>query len=245
MQKLWRYILLSVLVYLSYETVGFCQESIIHPETRVSNQIFLKIGLEPEMVTTIGFTHLLGNTENKLAFGIGASLKLAPLILSNGARRFNIITVADWHMDKKWATRITNELYLAQNHNVAGTMNGLGFELRSTTVHYGRKWNNGFDLGWQYTIATHVEHSDIAKATFRDRYPEENLIGIFEPKDGWYKAAVSRFRIGYVTSTRLNDHLDLQLGIGSLIFVQKQGILLGFSHAQVPAYFESAFLYHW
>lgn len=108
-------------------------------------------------------------------------------------------------MSDHWGTIITNNLYLAHDHNLEGTMNGLGFELRSASVHLGKKWNNGFELGRQYNIATHIKHSEWVKDTFRDLYPE-NVDGINGPKDGWYSATVSRFRLGFVSSTSLNDH---------------------------------------
>lgn len=233
----------SIMLFVFINVAGKCQGTLLPPDEAQPNQLFLKVGLEPEIVSTIGYIHQIGNNDKKVGFHAGLSMKFEPLLISNGAWRANIIAAMDWKMTDKWGTRITNDFYLAHDNNREGVMNGIGFDLRSATIHYGKKWNKGFELGWQYTIATHIKHSEEAKETFNGRYPG-NINGISGPKDGWYGAA-SRFRFGFITSAMLNNHLYLQLGLGSLLAVQKQGILLGFSHAQVPVYFESMLSYLW
>lgn len=234
----------SVVLFIFINVAGKCQGTLLPPDEAQPDQLFLQVGLEPGIVSTIGYTHRIGQTNKRTAFYAGAGIKFAPLLISKGAWRSNLIMAMDWEMANKWGTRITNDFYLAHDNNREGVMNGIGFELRSATIHYGKKWNKGFELGWQYTIATHIKHSKEAKETFDGRYPG-NINGISGPKDGWYGAAASRFRLGFITSTSLNNHLYLQLGLGSLLSVQKQGILLGFSHAQVPVYFESMLSYLW
>lgn len=214
------------------------------PGVAAQNQVFVSVGLEPELVTTIGYTRLVTQFGKDLDFHMGASLKFAPLIISDESFRINVTGAMDWEMGNQWKTRFSPDLYLAHDNNRAGVMNGLGIELHSTTLHFGEKWTKGFELGWQYTGLTHISHSIETKDTFGDRYPEGTR-GLKGPKDGWYKATASRFRVGVVAAKQLDDHWGIQVGIGSLLSIQKQGILLGFSHAQVPVYLESTVSYRY
>lgn len=50
----------------------------------MENQIFISVGLEPELVTTIGYTYLAMSPGENVNLHVGASVKLAPLILTNG-----------------------------------------------------------------------------------------------------------------------------------------------------------------
>lgn len=102
----------------------------------------------------------------------------------------------------------------------------------------------GIDVGWKYTALTHIKHSEETKDTFNDRYPAgEN--GIDGPWDGWYRSTASRFRLGFAGSRKFGELWRIQIGIGTLLSVQRQGILLGFSHAQVPLYLESTVSYRY
>src|SRR5690606_157576 len=215
-----------------------CQTLVTAHGDPVTHQLFLSNGLEPEFVSTIGYTQLVGNPGKNLDYHMGASLKFAPLIFSTGAWRFNFINNLIWRMSENWKIHFGTNLYLAHHTNRAGKMNGLGSELRVTPMHFGNIWAKGLDIGWQHTFLTHFEHSKEAKDTFKDRYPAgEN--GIEGPRDGWYGATALRFRLGFSGSRKLGNVLRLQVGIGALLSLQKQRILLGFSHAQVPFYLES------
>jgi hypothetical protein len=219
-------------------------QAIIFPRKEITqNQLFVSIGFEPELVSTVGYIHLVGNSNKKINFHLGAGLKFDPLVISK-AWRSNLITTADWRFSNRWRTGLVTNIYLAHALNRTASMNGLGFELRSSVINYSKRWAKGFDLGWQFTAFTHIKNSDATKNTFNDRYSGNN--GEVEgPRDGWYSTTASRFRVGFISSIKMNNHLRLQLGIGSLINVQKQGIIFGFSHAQIPFYFESLLLYQW
>ncbi len=214
------------------------------PKQLVSkNQVFLNLGLEPEMVTTIGFAHLIGKGKT-FNIHLGGSLKLAPLLITKGAWRANFASFAHWKMNEHWRSLLTSNIYLAHDHNRAGIIDGLGFELRATPAYYGKKWAKGFDAGWQYTLLTHIKHSEEAKKTFDERYPD-GTNGVQGPKDGWYASTASRFRVGLTGATSISNYVTLQFSGGSLFAIQKQGILLGFAHAQVPAYIDVSCRYNW
>jgi hypothetical protein len=237
MNRLLKFMFIPAILILTMSK-GMCQTVGSPPGNPVSNQFFISIGLEPELVATIGFLHLAGTFNPNVEYHIGSSIKFAPLIIANGAWRLNFINAASWKMSEAWKTQITSNLYLAHDNNRGGEMNGLGTELRVMPVHLGNKWAKGADIGWQYPFLTHIKHSGEAKDAFNDRYPAgaERFTG---PRDGWYRSAASRLRFGFTGSGRLGKHWKLQLGIGTLMSVQKQGVLLGFSHAQVPFYLDS------
>lgn len=232
-----------ILVFGSYLKSN-CQ-FLASPKQLISqNQVFLNVGLEPEWVATIGYAHLIGTEGKTFDIHLGGSLKLAPLLISNGAWRANFISFANWKMNEHWRSMLASNIYLAHDHNRAGTMTGLGFELRATPAYYGKKWAKGFDAGWQYTLLTHIKHSEETKKTFDERYPT-GINGVQGPKDGWYASTASRFRIGLTGATSISKAVTLQLSGGSLFSIQKQGILLGFAHAQVPAYIDISCRYNW
>lgn len=207
-------------------------------------QVFIGTGLEPEWVCTIGYTHLVGEGDKDIDLHLGGNIKFAPIIVTNGAWRGNFITAVDWKMRERLRTVLISSIYLAHDRNRAGIMNGLGFDFRVLPAYYGKKWVKGLDLGWQYTLLTHIRHSAEAKETFSERYPA-HINGLAGPKDGWYGATANRFRIGFAGRRALGSHLSFQFSAGSLLAVQKQGIVMSFSHAQVPIYLESGLTFGW
>ena len=233
-----------IFLILVTNTKGKCQFLKVPGQNIQPNNIFITVAAEPEIVTTIGYVHSVGQRNNPVNFQLGGSVKLAPLIVSNGAWRANLLSAADWKLGNKWTNTLVANIYLVHDRNREGTFNGLGFEIRDNPVFSGRHWVKGFDVGWQYTPYTHIKHSAEAKETFNDRYPD-GVTGMEGPKDGWYKNAASRLRVGITGATRIGRDAALQISLGSLINIQKQGILLGFSHAQVPAYLELGYRRYW
>lgn len=220
-------------------------QSLPIPPGEVSrNLAFVTLGLEPEWVTAAGYARQLGKSGKKLDFYAGAGVKLPVLIVVHGAWRANLLAAADWRVTSNWDSRFSLSLYNAHDHNRAAVMNGLGFELRAAPAHRGRKWTRGLDLGWQCTALTHLAHSAETRATFDQRYPAGSSSAT-GPQDGWYGATGSRFRLGFASARQLGAHWRLQWGVGGLAAVQKQGLLLAFSHAQVPFYLESTVHYRW
>ena len=196
-----------------------------------NHQLFLQIGFEPELITSIGYAHKISNRNNGIH--VGASIKLAPLIIKNQAYKVNFFTSLNYKFSEKGFAMITPQIYYAHQKDRAGTIDGLGFEINFNPYWYGKKWTKGFELGWQNTTFGYIRHSREARATFDDRY---TTINTQYPIDGWYNSTSNRFKIGFTGAKHLNKRLDLQISVGSLAILQKQKILLGFSHAQVPIY---------
>jgi len=240
MKKEIKFILITILILITRQS-GYCQ-LIISTNKKIKQQVFISIGLEPEITTSIGYMHVVGSSGKTLDWNLGASIKFAPLLIAKGAWRTNLTTAADWKTSEKWGIRTAWSFYLAHDNNRAVVMNGLGFEWRSAFIKIGEKWNKGVDAGWQYTAFTHINNSNATKDTYNDRYPSNT--GTYNgPKDGWYAGTASRFRLGFISSVKFNEHLHLQLGAGSLFNIQKQKILLGFSHAQFPVYLETSLIF--
>lgn len=230
--------------FLLVAVTGNCQLESFSPDEILPNQVFVDFGFEPEVVTTIGYTQMVKKYGGKADIRLGASVKFAPLIVSHGAWRINLISVTDWKMSRNWGTTINTSIYNVHNKDRLGVMDGLGFEIRPSIFHYGSNWTHGIDFGWQHTALLHISQSEEVKDTYNERYPD-GVSGLTGPTDGWFGSTANRFRLGYVTSTRIDPHFRLQLEIGSLISLQKQGIVIGFSHGQVPLYFESLLAYQW
>lgn len=206
--------------------------------TDFGGQFFLKIGLEPEVVTSIGYVkHFDIITSN---FYYGATLKFAPLVLKNMPVKFNFFLSREYQLSEKWFLIAMPQIYYVHNSDKGGSYNGIGFEAGTTFYYQGKKWTKGFEFNYQNTAFTHIKFSGQAKETFRDRYPSGNLEG---PVDGWYRFTSSRLKLGYTTARKINEHFGMQFSFGGNISAQKQHILFSFSHAQLPVYLEGVLRY--
>jgi hypothetical protein len=230
--------ILVMLISLLLMKKTYSQVLLPYHNTDFSGQFFLKIGLEPEIVTSIGYVkHFDIITSN---FYYGATLKFAPMILKNMPVKFNLFLSREYQLSNKWFLIAIPQIYYVHNSDRAGTYNGIGFEAGGFFYYQTKKWTKGFELNFQNTTFTHIKFSEQAKETFRDRYPSGNSQG---PRDGWYRFTASRFKLGYTTARKINDHLGMQFSFGGNLSSQKQHILLGFSHAQVPVYIEGIVRY--
>lgn len=235
-----------ILVSFILFSFGNSSAQLVFPssEEGMKHHAYITTGLEPLWVSTLGYTHMIGKETDNVKMHIGSSVKVAPLIALRHAWRINFITAADWKWSKNWRTTLVSEIYLAQQQNRAGVMNGIGIEFRAMPSFYGKRWSKGLDIGWQYTALAHIRHSSETHITFNDRYLE-NENGIDGSKDGWYGSTANRFRLGYVSTRELGSNLSLTVAGGVLISLQNQGILMGFSHAQFPFYLQSGLIYRW
>jgi hypothetical protein len=222
---------------------GFCQFVKVPGEITVPNTIFVSVGVEPEVTTNIGYVHTIGRAST-MDWQMGGSIKIAPLIISDGAWRANFLTVASSSLVGAWRNTVTSQVYIAHGRNRGGSLTGFGIELRDNPVLFGKRWVKGIDLGFQYTPFTYIKNSEEAKEAFRERYPDGDS-GQQEPRDGWYKNAASRLRLGLTAGTKIGNASSFQISSGSLLVLQKQGIGLAFSHAQVPVYLELMYKTGW
>jgi hypothetical protein len=229
--------------FLLLPVLAPAQVGVALPEPGGRNAVSFSIKLEPELTTSLAYTHALHRAAGRWQVRVGGRLTVLPLLLGSRNRRVDLIGMAEWRPGGRWGATFSLQPYLAQVHNRAARMRGLGLELRATPSHYGSRWTTGLDLGWQSTLLTHIRHGEATRETFRNRYPGQ--VEYDGPADGWYGAAAHRFRVGLVGARRLGNHLAMQLAAGSIFSLQQQGVAFGFSHAQVPVYAEALLRVDW
>lgn len=200
---------------------------------------FVQVGVEPHLVLSLGYVQETRAGGDGTRLGVGAGVKVSPYLIGDGVGRLNLILAGRWRPDEPWGVSGAGQLYLARGRNRAATSHGLGVELRIAPGYHGDGWTAAADLGWQGTLLTHIRHSQAAKEAFEDRYGD-GAGPADGPVDGWYGSTAHRLRIGLLTERRISDGVRVRAAIGSLFSLQRQGILLGFAHGQVPAYLEAS-----
>lgn len=201
--------------------------------------VVVQMALEPHLVMSLGYLRAVGPRRERLDLGVGASLKVSPYLLGRGAGRLSLVTAGRWVANSGWGVAAASEAYLARGRNRSGTIHGIGLELRSAPGYYGERWGVAADLGWQATLVSHVRHSAEAREAFEDRYAD-GTSGGDGPVDGWYGSTAHRARLGLEATRSLADGASLRVAAGSRFSLQRQGILLGFAHGQVPVYLEAS-----
>jgi len=196
------------------------------------------VAFEPEPVVNAAYLHPLPLGPPGATFLLGGGVKLPPLSISSGDLRVQLIASAGYRPSARWGGLCSALPYLARAENDAATLYGLGLELRCEPSHVRGSWSFGLDLGWQQTLATHVESSALARRTFGDRYPP-GVTGIAGPKDGWYRFTSERFRLGVSTSHRFRGGWSGALALGTLFTRQDQGVYLPL----IPFYLELSTTY--
>ncbi|MBO0938626.1 hypothetical protein J2I47_18890 [Fibrella sp. HMF5335] len=242
--------LLRWLVVLPGPVTGYAQGAFSIGSVTTRHQLGVSAGLEPELTTSVGYAYQVIETTNSLQIRLGAVLTVPPYRVSTGSGRLSGLVALDWHPTgpqsaSRWGGRLALMPYYARNCNEAGTLDGLGLELRLLPLHRGKHRTGGLDLGWQGTLLTYIHHSDLAKAAFNERYVGTTGPDLAGPKDGWYRNTAHRFRLGYTSAWRLGSNAYWQLSVGTLVALQRQGVLLSFAHGQVPVYLETAFSLGW
>jgi hypothetical protein len=199
----------------------------------------VQVSLEPQLVVSIAYARRLTPEGSRSSAGLGAGIRFPPYTVADGSVRANLTAVGEWMPHRAWGTTVTSHAFLARGRNRAGTVHGLGLELRAAPGYHADAWSAAADLGWQGTLLSHIEHSEAARESFDERYPD-GTPGANGPSDGWYRSTAHRLRIGFAGSRRLTRGMTLQVTAGSLFSLQRQGILVGFAHGQVPVYLETS-----
>jgi hypothetical protein len=199
-----------------------------------SHLLTLGIGLEPQLTSSLQYAYRVTPAGGPYRSFAGLGVKIPPLIARLANWRVHAIWMHQWQVNDRWALTVNVLPYVSRATDQAGSITGGGVELRGMPLHYGARWTTGIDLGWQATIFSYVTHSQITRRTFQDRYPTET-----GPVNGWYRLTAQRFRLGFLAGRRINRRAAVQFNVGSLFSIQRQGILLGFAHAQFPLYAET------
>lgn len=190
-------------------------------------------GFEPEPVVSATYLRPLPAGARRASLAAGAGAKLPLPSIARGDFRVQLLATVGYQSAGGWGGACQALPYLARAVNDAGTLYGLGLELRCQPSFYRRTWLLGLDLGWQETLGTHVQHSDLARRTFDDRYPT-GAGGISGPEDGWYRFTSVRFRGGFTASHAFGASWSGALAFGTLFTLQDQGVYLPL----IPFYLE-------
>ncbi len=100
MKKEIKFILIALLILIIGQN-GYSQIIISSPDEKIKQQLFITIGLEPEIITSVGYMHTVGVSGKKINWNLGASIKFAPLLIAKGAWRANLTTAADWKTSER------------------------------------------------------------------------------------------------------------------------------------------------
>lgn len=91
------------------------------------HRILVSVALEPAVVLSLGYVYDLGDRDRAIGFSLGGGVKVPTTVLEHGAWRVHLITAAHWVLEARWGVTAMSEVYLARNHNRAGTMHGPGW----------------------------------------------------------------------------------------------------------------------
>jgi hypothetical protein len=201
------------------------------------------VAVEPDPVAGLAYWHpVLEDPRASLA--IGAGFKSAFLVPLRGDLRLNLSMSGTYQFTPSWRGACTASGYVARARDDAATLYGLGLELRCQPGYSTGSWQWALDLGWQGTLLTYVEHSDLSRRTFDDRYPP-GVTGIDGPLDGWYRSTATRFRIGLSAAHVFRGRWSGAVAVGTLFALQDQGAYFAFNLAQIPIYLEVSTRYAW
>jgi hypothetical protein len=231
------------LVLFSCQKETLCQPGAFDTNSPIRQFVTVSIGLEPELITTVAYRHDIKNGIKGNSIYLGPSVKLAPMALVNSAWRLDFTALLRARI-RGSINLFSPTIYFAHNRNRAATIMGTGFELKDVLLVTGNSWDKGIEGSWQFNAFTRIKHSLVTNKTYDERY-ENDTIKSGQPRNGWYTATSSRFRLGFVTYKTLTSTLSAQLSIGTVISYQKQKIFLAFPYAQVPVYFTTTLAYRW
>lgn len=209
--------------------------------------------LDPGPAVTLGYLHRVGGApgaagdRGRSGTYVGARLKLPTTVWRNEAWRLDLSSATTIGGAHPWAVPVSGAVYLAHGRNRAGTMLGVGTELRAAPGRYGLHGSLALDLGWQVAWRTRIHHSAESRDAFGERYPDDGgeSAGVAGPRDGWYGWTANRWRLGVAGSRAVGSRTVLQFAAGALVARQRQGVVLGFDLAQLPFYLELGAVRDW
>lgn len=211
------------------------------PDARQS--VWASFAWDPAWVGQVGIRAPLTDRSGARSWGWNAAIT-TPLALlgefGNGAI-WTGVTVCQ--PVGRWSMQAAIDSGLTRSVNELGRHIGWGADLTLRPLwelHHGRI---GPDLGWRQGISTHIRHSAAVVDLFDDR-PAGAIAG---PRNGWYRAPVSRGRAGVAGGRRLGARNAWALsGRGGFEgTIQRQGLVAQPSLGQLPFYLYASAEYTW
>ncbi len=181
-----------VVTFLCLSTVQV-NAQIMSPISSGTQMVYLQFGLDPAVLTTIGYAR--GNTSNLLGrdFIVSAELGLPVAQLDLHDYRVKIGAQTSVVNYKGWDFSIPVHVILRGTRNWMHNATSLGGDLAALIGYYGTRWFTGLEFGYDTALMT--------KLTATDRYKKYYYQDF---RDGWYGNTSHFFTRGIRAGFRLN-----------------------------------------
>lgn len=148
-----------------------------------ANRVYLRTGAEMAFVAGAGYARAVAAGERRLLLFGELQAPWATLDASDyQARAGALVPIVGW---RGWRLAGSLAPTLRGTKNDVGRMTGFGFDAGVTAGHYARHWFLAGELGFDYTLSTHVT----ASQTYRDH-------AYADARDGWYVNPGGNYRLG-------------------------------------------------
>jgi hypothetical protein len=166
------------------------------------NRVYLRTGAEFAFVAGAGYARAVSIGQRRLLLLGEVTLPWATLDMSDYQVRVGaLVPVISW---RGWQLAGSLAPTLRGTQNDLGRLTGFGFNAGATGGYYARHWFAAGELGFDYTLSTHVSHS----AFYRDA-------AYAGARDGWYVNPGGNHRVGAQVGASFGRH-DLVLRAGQL-----------------------------
>lgn len=167
-----------------------------------ANRVYLRTGAEFAFVAGAGYARAVSFGQRRLLLLGEVTMPWATLDASDYQLRVGALApVIGW---RGWRLAGSLAPTLRGTRNDVGRMTGFGFNAGATGGYYARHWFAAGELGFDYTLTTHVSHS----ALYRD-------VAYAEARDGWYVNPGGNYRVGAQIGASFGRY-DLVLRAGQL-----------------------------
>jgi hypothetical protein len=167
-----------------------------------SNRVYLRTGAEFAFVAGAGYARVVPVGERRLLLLGEVTVPWAELDASDYQVRVGaLVPVVGW---RGWKLAGSVAPTLRGTKNDVGRMTAFGFNAGAIAGYYSRHWFGTGELGFDYTLTTHVAHS----ALYRD-----NVYA--NARDGWYINPGGNYRLGAQVGASIGRY-DLVVRLGEL-----------------------------
>lgn len=158
------------------------------------------VGLENAFVATVGYGHTLRLLDRVVL--VGGNVTLPWATPDSGDFRLKVGGLVPVVTGAQWRLLAQVMPVLRGSESLLNRMTNFGVEAGVVGGYYGRRWFAAAELGGDWAMLTHVEHSA--------RYRSTTYAGA---KDGWYRTTGATVHAGFFGGYSL-DTVDLVLRAG-------------------------------
>jgi hypothetical protein len=174
-----------------------------------ANHVHVRTGAEYGLVAGAGYSRAVPLADRTVLFGADLTMPWAVMDASDWRLRLSALVPIAGAGRWKLATSIAPTLRATSND--AGRLTGAGMDVGALAGYYAPRWFAAGELGFDWEIATYVEHSDLYRRT------------VFAgARDGWYGAPGGNLRLGLQAGLSFS-RFDLVLRAGRLRDIRGQG----------------------